>query len=172
MKTMKPTLLGTLMIPAFLLAAGAAHAMEENNGDEHSGMQSTSTETMQATYLTETPRNVFHVDDLTGNNVRSSVEDDEDIGTIHDLVINKNGEVVAVVVGLGGFLGMGERDIAIEWDSLELAREEDGEEYIIRVHATQEALEGAAEYDKDDWDRQRAADDQYLDEEEEDPLAN
>lgn len=135
MKMIKPALLGTLMVPAFIFAAATANA--EN------------TTTMNATYLTSTPSGAFHADSLTGNQVKSSVEDDEEIGTINDLVIGEDGQIHAVVISVGGFLGMGEKDIAVEWDSLELIKDEDGDDYVIRVNASQDALEAAEEYDRD-----------------------
>ncbi|MBS3666713.1 MULTISPECIES: PRC-barrel domain-containing protein [Halomonadaceae] len=135
MKMVKPAILGTLMVPAFMFAAGTVNA-EEN------------TSTMEATYLTETPAGTFHADALTGNQVKSSVEDDEDIGTITDLVIDEDGQINAVVVGVGGFLGMGEKNVAIEWDSLELTKDEDGENYVITVNASEDALEAAEEYQR------------------------
>ncbi|WP_386082794.1 PRC-barrel domain-containing protein [Vreelandella sp. F11] len=137
MKMIKPTILGTLMVPAFMFAAGTVNA-EEN------------TSTMEATYLTETPAGTFHADALTGNQVKSSVEDDEDIGTITDLVIDEDGQINAVVVGVGGFLGMGEKNVAIEWDSLELTKDEDGENYVITVNASEDALEAAEEYNRNE----------------------
>ncbi|MGO2579296.1 MAG: PRC-barrel domain-containing protein [Halomonas sp.] len=136
MKMIKPAILGTLVAPAFILAAGMASAEE-------------TTETMEVTYLTTTPENTFHADALTGNQVQSTVEDDQDIGTITDLVINEDGQVTAVVVGVGGFLGMGEKSVAIEWDSLELTKEEDGEGYVISVNASEDALKDAEEYTRD-----------------------
>ncbi|CAD5270551.1 MULTISPECIES: PRC-barrel domain-containing protein [Halomonadaceae] len=137
MKTIKPAILGTLMVPAFMFAAGSVNAEE-------------STTTMEATYLTETPENTFHADALTGNQVKSSVEDDEDIGTITDLVIGEDGQINAVVVGVGGFLGMGEKNVAIEWDSLELTKNEDDDDYVITVNASEDALEAAEEYNRNE----------------------
>lgn len=136
MKMIKPAILGTLMVPAVMFAAGTVNA-EEN------------TTTMEATYLTDTPEGTFHTGALTGNQVKSSVEDDEDIGTITDLVIGEDGQINAVVVGVGGFLGVGEKNVAIEWDSLELTKHENGEDYVITVNASQDALEAAEEYNRD-----------------------
>lgn len=135
MKMIKPAILGTLMVPAFMFTVGAVNAEESTN-------------TMEATYLTETPEGTFHADALTGNQVKSTVEDDEDIGTITDLVIGEDGQINAVVVGVGGFLGMGEKNVAIEWDSLELNKDENGEDYVITVNASQDALEEADEYNR------------------------
>lgn len=139
MKMIKSAFLGTLMVPAFMLAAGTASA-EENTA--------TATSTAEATYTTSAPAGTFYSDSLTGNNVQSTVEDDENIGTINDLIINEDGQIEAVIVGVGGFLGMGEKDVAIEWDSLELTQNADNDEYEIRVNASQEALEEAEEFDR------------------------
>ncbi len=45
---------------------------------------------------------------------------------------------------------MGEKNVAIEWDSLELTRGEDNEEYVISVNASEEALQEAQEYERND----------------------
>lgn len=140
MKMIKSAFIGTLMVPAFMLAAGTASA-EENTA--------TATSTAEATYMTTAPAGTFYSDSLTGNDVQSSVEDDENIGTINDLIINEDGQIEAVIVAVGGFLGMGEKDVAIEWDSLELTQNADNDEYEIRVNASQEALEEAEEFDRD-----------------------
>ncbi|MBZ5488120.1 PRC-barrel domain-containing protein [Halomonas aquamarina] len=139
MKTIKSAVIGTLMVPAFMLAAGSASAQDT----------ATTTTAVEATYMTTAPQGTFYADSLTGNNVLSTVEDDENIGTINDLIIDEDGQIQAVVVGVGGFLGMGEKDVAIEWDSLELTRDDDGDDYVIRVNASQEALEEAEEFDRD-----------------------
>lgn len=136
---MKTTFLSTLVIPTFITIAGVAGVAHASNDNQPP---------MEASYLTQAPQGTFHSDSLTGNQVKSSVEDDEDIGTINDLIIDEDGQINAVVVGVGGFLGMGEKDVAIEWDSLELTKDEDGEDYIISVNASQEALESAEEYER------------------------
>lgn len=147
MKMIKSAFIGTLMVPAFMLAAGTASA-EENTA--------TATSTAEATYMTTAPAGTFYSDSLTGNDVQSSVEDDENIGTINDLIINEDGQIEAVIVAVGGFLGMGEKDVAIEWDSLELTQNADNDEYEIRVNASQEALEEAEEFDRDASDNLEA----------------
>ncbi len=42
----------------------------------------------------------------------------EKLGDINELVVDKDGKISAVVIGVGGFLGMGEHDIAISIDKL------------------------------------------------------
>ena len=40
------------------------------------------------------------------------------IGDINDLVADESGKVVAVLVGTGGFLGLGEKDVALGYEDL------------------------------------------------------
>jgi PRC-barrel domain len=44
----------------------------------------------------------------------------EKIGTISDLIVDSSGKVQAVVIGVGGFLGLGERDVAVPMDQLQV----------------------------------------------------
>src|SRR5215210_3644772 len=48
---------------------------------------------------------------------------DEKIGDISELIIDNSGKIQAVVVGVGGFLGMGERDVAIPYDQVKFVTE-------------------------------------------------
>ena len=50
-------------------------------------------------------------------------EANEKLGDINELILDKNGKVNAVVIGVGGFLGMGEHDIAVTMDKLKFIEE-------------------------------------------------
>ncbi|WP_395515428.1 PRC-barrel domain-containing protein [Pseudorhizobium flavum] len=74
--------------------------------------------------------------------------DGEEIGEIEDVLLNLDGTVAAVAVEVGGFLGIGDKDVLVDWSALEITREGDD----IRVMAptlTREVLEGAAAVDLD-----------------------
>ncbi|WP_314959309.1 PRC-barrel domain-containing protein [Bradyrhizobium cosmicum] len=58
---------------------------------------------------------------LMGLNVYN--EANEKLGDINELLVDKNGKINAVVIGLGGFLGMGEHDIAVSMDKLKFVEE-------------------------------------------------
>ncbi|WP_128926437.1 PRC-barrel domain-containing protein [Bradyrhizobium guangxiense] len=58
---------------------------------------------------------------LMGLNVYN--EANEKLGDINELLVDKNGKINAVVIGIGGFLGMGEHDIAVSMDKLEFVEE-------------------------------------------------
>jgi sporulation protein YlmC with PRC-barrel domain len=47
----------------------------------------------------------------------------EKIGDIKELMLDKNGKVNTVAIGVGGFLGMGERDVAVKFDQLKWSNE-------------------------------------------------
>ncbi|KIT17021.1 PRC-barrel domain-containing protein [Jannaschia aquimarina] len=68
----------------------------------------------------------------------------DDIGEIGDLIIGTDGSLEAVVVDVGGFLGLGEREVAISWDMLRPVYEEDNiQEYFLGVNATEEMMRNA-----------------------------
>ena len=47
----------------------------------------------------------------------------ENIGSINDLLMDKSGSVKIAVIGVGGFLGMGEHLVAVPFDKLKFANE-------------------------------------------------
>ena len=58
---------------------------------------------------------------LIGVNVYN--EANEKLGDIAELIIDKNGNVEHVVIGVGGFLGMGEHNVAVSFDKLKWVNE-------------------------------------------------
>ena len=58
---------------------------------------------------------------LMGLNVYN--EANEKLGDINELLVDKSGKINAVVIGVGGFLGMGEHDIAVSMDKLKFVEE-------------------------------------------------
>lgn len=72
----------------------------------------------------------------------------DNIGEVNDIILSKDGSVRAVVLGVGGFLGMGERDVTVSMDTI-MVVEEQGEstDRFLVVDATQEMLENAPEFE-------------------------
>jgi hypothetical protein len=54
----------------------------------------------------------------------------ETVGSINDLLIDQNGTIVAAVVGVGGFLHIGEKNVAVPFKSLQMTRASDSSEKI------------------------------------------
>lgn len=97
-------------------------------------------------YISSAPANGMQASDLIGAEIMTT--GDEEVGSVSDLIIDQNGQVVAVVVGVGGFLGMGEKDVAIGWDDLKASGTADEQE--LRVNLSREDLEAAPEFEQQD----------------------
>ena len=50
-------------------------------------------------------------------------DNNESLGSINDLLMDKSGNIKAVVVGVGGFLGVGEHLVAIPFDKIKFVNE-------------------------------------------------
>ena len=80
---------------------------------------------------------------LIGQSVVNS--QDEIVGDINDLVTDESGKVIAVLVGSGGFLGLGEKDVALGFEDLRFARDENNAIKVI-TNVSQETLASAPDY--------------------------
>ena len=70
-----------------------------------------------------------------------------DVGEVNDVVLDWNGAVKAVVLGVGGFLGVGEKNVAIEMASLRKVRESaDSNDWFLVVNTSKEMLSNAPAY--------------------------
>ncbi len=84
---------------------------------------------------------------LVGETVYNGTgENAENIGDVNDLVIGANGAIEQIVVGVGGFLGIGEKDVSIDYKSAEWA-EKDGDRWLV-VAMSKEELEAAPAFDR------------------------
>lgn len=82
---------------------------------------------------------------LMGADVQSAA--DEDIGDVKDVIMTENGQLVGILVGVGGFLGIGEKDVAIPFERLTLTREEPGDnDLVVTLETTREELEAAPKF--------------------------
>ncbi len=83
----------------------------------------------------------------------------DSIGDVDDLVITADGQVTGVVVGVGGFLGVGEKLVALEMNRLNIQFDDDGD-LVFSINETEEALENAPAFvtsDELERERERAA---------------
>ncbi len=74
---------------------------------------------MQGQFMTQMQPEQIMASELIGTRVVSA--NNESIGDINDVIVDRNGQVMAAVVGVGGFLGIGEKDVAVPFNSLEFA---------------------------------------------------
>lgn len=71
---------------------------------------------------------------------------DEDVGEVNRLILDNNGQVQRIVLDVGGFLGMGEREIAVTPDELNIVRTDDGSEFRVYVDSNLANLKAQPEY--------------------------
>jgi sporulation protein YlmC with PRC-barrel domain len=63
------------------------------------------------------------------------------IGSVDDVIVNDNGQVTGFMVGVGGFLGAGEKDVAVPFNAVH-AEMKDGDWYLT-LDTTKDALKSA-----------------------------
>ncbi|WP_174802008.1 PRC-barrel domain-containing protein [Martelella limonii] len=73
----------------------------------------------------------------------------EQVGDINNIVMNTDGTANAAVIGVGGFLGMGEKAVAVSFDRLSWQPGAEGEGQWLSIDATKEELEAAPEFESD-----------------------
>lgn len=87
----------------------------------------------------------FTAEELTGKRVYDGT--DEDIGEISNVVLTSSGTVDQVIIDVGGFLGIGEKSVALSTDELNFTREADSENVTVSVNMTKEELEQLPTYE-------------------------
>jgi len=92
---------------------------------------------------------------LAGNIIGESVyngtgDNAEKIGAVSDLVLDSNGMVKSMVVGVGGFLGVGQKDVEVDYKSAEWT-ERNGDRWVVMA-MTKEQLEALPAFDRTPYD--------------------
>ncbi|MDR6430917.1 PRC-barrel domain-containing protein [Brucella pseudogrignonensis] len=77
----------------------------------------------------------------------SDAADAASVGNLNDLIVSPDGEVQAAVIGVGGFLGVGQKDVAVSPDQLQLATRSDGKKWLV-IKATKDQLTEAPAFDR------------------------
>ena len=94
-------------------------------------------------YATTQNSSDFRSTKMVGLNVYNSKQ--EKIGDINDLIIGADGSITHAIVGVGGFLGMGEKNVAVPFHSIKMNRDKDGKLTAL-IDSTKEALKAAPTY--------------------------
>jgi sporulation protein YlmC with PRC-barrel domain len=93
-------------------------------------------------YLARTPEGGISLSTYFDRNVLNGPG--EKIGAVKDLIVGQDARITHVVVGVGGFLGIGEKEVAVPFSVMQLERR-DGAWHLV-VDATKEALVSAPAY--------------------------
>jgi sporulation protein YlmC with PRC-barrel domain len=102
-------------------------------------------EAKQEVLMTTLPANGIPVSEF----YKQSVYDTHDnkIGDVNDVLLDKSGQVSAVILGVGGLLGIGEKDVAVPFNAIQVT-EKSGNRYLV-MDASKEALQAATGYTYD-----------------------
>jgi sporulation protein YlmC with PRC-barrel domain len=80
--------------------------------------------------------------------------DNENVGEVGDVILAQDGKIDAVVLDVGGFLGLGEKPVAIGFDGLDIRRDANGALFVY-TKFTKDQLEAAPQYDKNAYGTSR-----------------
>lgn len=72
----------------------------------------------------------------------------QDIGEINEIILTRSGDVQALIVGVGGFLGLGEKDVAVDMTQISFVAEGgDNDDYFLVINADTTGVQDAPSYE-------------------------
>ncbi|WHO72695.1 PRC-barrel domain-containing protein [Rhizobium sp. BT03] len=101
-------------------------------------------DTAQAGYITEQAPDQVSANTYIGQSVYNG--NNESIGSVNDLIMKKDGGLVAAIVGVGGFLGIGEKNVAVPMDKITIAQNTQDGSVKLTTSETAESLKAAPEF--------------------------
>src|SRR5207248_2936425 len=105
--------------------------------DAAAGAQQTATTNDKV--LKSLPGDAVTITDYYRQNVYDA--SDKKIGEIMDVLVDKTGHIKAFMVGVGGFLGAGEKDVAVPFDAVKVTTKDD-KTYLV-MNANKDELKNA-----------------------------
>jgi sporulation protein YlmC with PRC-barrel domain len=134
-----------------LLTTGSAFAAENTAQPNQTGAGPNETSSQSAQIIRSLPKEGLPISDYYNQSVYDAR--DNKIGDVNDLVLDTGGKVEAVILGVGGFLGAGEKNVAVPFQALKIT-DKNGNRYLV-MDTTKDALESAPGYtfdrDKKVW---------------------
>jgi sporulation protein YlmC with PRC-barrel domain len=121
-----------LAYTAFLLAIATATASAQTPAPRQDGAPARTLSTIPGDSVTVThwyKQNVYD-------------PGDNKIGEIMDVLLDRGGKATALIIGVGGFLGAGEKDVAVPFDSVKVTTKDNNKYYLV-MNATKDALKSA-----------------------------
>ena len=106
------------------------------------GIRAVDPTTLRLTFYTVRP-----ADMLASNLLELDVYNlqNEEVGEIEDVIVDNGKTIKAVVISVGGFLGLGERHVAVEPGAIAITRTGEGELRAV-VNSTRDDLKNAPEF--------------------------
>jgi sporulation protein YlmC with PRC-barrel domain len=144
-KLMITTAIGGLMI-------GSAFAAEDmkspsTQSSSSSSITTTSPSASSAKFVNSQRQDQYLASKFKGTDVIGT--DDKKIGDVSDILFNKDGKIEAYVVGVGGFLGIGSKDVALAPTAFQVVSgdKSKNESDKLRLSMTKDQLKEAANFE-------------------------
>jgi len=140
-----------IMVLSGIVAAGAARG-DDAPAQQPPAQQAPAPTTQGTAPVTETPEvpkpavtvlGSHQVQSVLGKEVRSAAN--EDMGRIVDVIVDSAGQVRAAIIDFGGFLGVGSRKIAVDWNALHFHTASDNQD-LVTLELTRDQVKAAPEY--------------------------
>jgi hypothetical protein len=87
---------------------------------------------------------------VIGTKVKNDAKDT--VGSVEDLYVDGSGSIKTVVISVGGFLGVGAKDVAVKWSDLKQSR--DGKSVVLTTSMSKDDLKAMPDYK---YERRQAA---------------
>jgi sporulation protein YlmC with PRC-barrel domain len=97
--------------------------------DQSPATETVAAEEQRSKFMEQQQETEMLASSLIGANVYNI--SDENLGDINDLVLAKNGGIDAVVVGVGGFLGIGEKNVAVSYKLIQPTTTDSGNVKLV-----------------------------------------
>lgn len=123
----------------------------ENAVDRETWYQAEAERLQAAVPVTEADR-ALRASDVIGADVRNMKN--EDLGEIDDLVVSQQesgNQAQYAILARGGFLGLGEKQVAVPWSQLKMVPRGDRDDIVFVLNVSEEALEQAPSFDRGTW---------------------
>jgi len=89
----------------------------------------------------------YRAAEVIGADLRNSKN--QDLGEIEDAVLDPNGNIKYAIIAHGGFLGLGEEQIAVPWEKLKVTSDDGDMVFVMDI--SEEALEKAPNFKRGEW---------------------
>jgi putative membrane protein len=123
----------------------APSGAEKTEAAPPAGTKTMPSEAKGAEKMAAVPSDAVSVNDYYKQNVYDS--SNNTIGEVSDVLLDKNGQVKAVILSVGGFLGLGGKYVSVPFNALQVT-EKNGKRYLV-MDTTKEALTSAPGYQYD-----------------------
>jgi sporulation protein YlmC with PRC-barrel domain len=117
----------TSMLVALVATCAVAQAQQQGGGSAAPIMSSIPSDSVTITHWYK--QNVYD-------------PNDSKIGEVMDVLVDREGKATALILGVGGFLGMGEKDVAVPFNAVQATNKNNNKWYLV-MNANKDALKNA-----------------------------